>query len=77
MQLDNGIVIRHIKVIRSFLQRLLDIATKYAKTVSGGVVAPMLEAALFRHYLFKNKLWPDCRNIYVICKRYFMTKTDD
>lgn len=43
MQWDNGLVMRHIKVIRSFLQGLLNIDTKYAKTVSDNVVAPMLQ----------------------------------
>ena len=43
IQLDNGLVIRHVEVIKSFLLGLLDIVTKYAKTVSDDVVAPMLE----------------------------------
>ena len=43
-QLDNGLVIRYLEVIKNFLQGLLDIVTKYAKTISGDVVAPMLEA---------------------------------
>lgn len=43
MKLDNGFVIRHVTVIRSFLQGLLNIITKYAKTVSGDAVAPILE----------------------------------
>ena len=43
-QLDNGLVIRHVEVIKDFLQGLLDIVTKYAKTVLDDVVAPMLEA---------------------------------
>ena len=43
-QLDNGLVIRHVEVIKHFLQGLLDIITKYAKTVMDDVVAPMLEA---------------------------------
>ena len=44
MQFDNGLVIRHVEAIKRFLQGLLDIVTKYAKTVSDDVVAPMLEA---------------------------------
>ena len=44
-QLDNGLVIRHVEIIKDFLQGLLDIVTKYGKkTVSDDVVAPMLEA---------------------------------
>ena len=35
---------RHVEVTKSFLQGLLDVVTKYAKTVSDDVVAPMLEA---------------------------------
>ena len=42
--MDNVLVIRHVEVIKKFLQRLLDIVTKYAKTVSDNVVAPMQEA---------------------------------
>ena len=45
-QLDNGLVIRHVKVIKDSLQGLLDIVTKYTKTVSDDVVAPMLEARI-------------------------------
>ena len=45
-QLDNGLVIRHVEVIKDFLQGLLDIVTKYTKTVSDDVVAPMLEARI-------------------------------
>ena len=44
VQLDNGLVIRHVEVIRNFLYGLLDIVTRYTKTVSDDVVAPMLEA---------------------------------
>ena len=43
VQLDNGLVIRHVEIIKSFLQRLLNIINKYAKTVSDDVVVPMLE----------------------------------
>ena len=43
VQLDNGLVIRHVEIIKSFLQRLLNIINKYAKTVSDDVVIPMLE----------------------------------
>ena len=44
IQLDNDLVSRYVEVHKSFLQGLLDIVTKYAKTVSDDVVAPMLEA---------------------------------
>ena len=37
-------VIRHEEAIKRFLQGLLDIVTKYAKTVSGDMVAPVPEA---------------------------------
>ena len=42
-QLGNGLVIRHVEVIKDFSQGLLDIVTKYARTVLDDVVAPMLE----------------------------------
>ena len=44
VQLHNGLVIRHVEVIKSFLQGLVDIVTKYAKTVLDDVVASMPEA---------------------------------
>ena len=44
IQLDNGLVIRHVEVVRSFLQDLLDIVTKYAEVVLDDLVAPILEA---------------------------------
>ena len=43
-ELDDGLVTRHVEVIKEFLQELLDIVTKYAKTVADDVVALMLEA---------------------------------
>ena len=43
-QLDNSLVIRHVEVVRSFLQGFLDLATKYAKIVSDDVVTPILKA---------------------------------
>ena len=42
--IGQGLVIRHEEVIKRFLQGLLDIVTKYAKTVSGDMVAPVPEA---------------------------------
>ena len=44
VQLDNGLVIRHVEVTKNFLHGLLDIVTRYAKTVSNDVVALMVEA---------------------------------
>ena len=58
-QLDNGLVIRHVEVIKVFLQRLLDIVTEYAKTVSDDMVAPMLEAH-FVQTLFLQKRTMAC-----------------
>ena len=52
--LDNGLVIRHVEVIKSFLQGLLDIVIKYSKTVSDDVVAPMREAHIVQK-LFLQK----------------------
>ena len=42
--IGQGLVIRHEEAIKRFLQGLLDIVTKYAKTVSGDMVAPVPEA---------------------------------
>ena len=44
IQLDNGLVIRHVEVIKNFLHGLFDIVTRHTKTVSDDVVAPMLES---------------------------------
>ena len=44
VQLDNGLVIRYVEVIKNFLHVLLDMVTRYGKTVSDDVVAPMPEA---------------------------------
>lgn len=61
MKLDNGFVIRHVTVIRSFLQGLLNIVTKYAKTVSDDAVTPILEAhiaqTLFLQKQIKSQEW--------------------
>ena len=57
-QLDNGLVIRDVEVIKSFSQGLLDKVTKYAKTVSD-VVAPMLEAHIVQT-LFPQKRTMAC-----------------
>ena len=43
-QLDDGLVVRHVEVVRSFLQGFLNLATKYAKIVSDDVVTPILKA---------------------------------
>ena len=58
-QLDNGLVIRHVEVIKVFLQGLLDIVTKYTKTVSDDMVAPMLEARIVQT-LFLQKWTMAC-----------------
>lgn len=61
MKLENGFVIRHVTVIRSFLQGLLNIVTKYAKTVSDDAVTPILEAhiaqTLFLQKQIKSQEW--------------------
>ena len=54
-QLDNGLVIRHVKVIKDFLQGLLDIVTKYTKTVSDDVVAPMLQAHIVQTLFLQKR----------------------
>ena len=48
VQLDNGLVIRHVEVIKNFLHGLLDIVSRYAKTVSDDVVVPMIEAHIVK-----------------------------
>ena len=48
VQLHNGLVIRHVEVMRNFLPGLLDIVSRYTKTVSDDVVAPMLEAYILK-----------------------------
>ena len=42
--MDNGIVIKHVEGIKTFLQGLLDIVTKHTLKVLYNLVAPMLEA---------------------------------
>lgn len=42
VQLDNGFIIRHAEVMKSFLQGLIFIVTKFANAVSDDVVVPML-----------------------------------
>ena len=53
--LHNGLVIRHMEVIKDFLQGLLDIVTKYAKTVSDDVVAPMLETHIVQTLFLQKR----------------------
>ena len=53
------LVIRHVKVIKELLQELLDIVTKYAKTVADDVVALMLEAHIVQT-LFLQKQTMAC-----------------
>ena len=48
VKLDNGLVIRYVEVIKNFLHGLLDMVTRYAKTVSADVVAPMLEVHIMQ-----------------------------
>ena len=55
VQLENGLVIRDVEVIKSFLQGLLDTVTKYAKTVSDGVVALMLEVHIVQTLFLQNQ----------------------
>ena len=56
MKLDNGFVIRHVTVIRSFLQGLLNIVTKYAKTVSDDAVTPILEAHIAQTLFLQKQI---------------------
>ena len=60
VQLDNGLVIRQVEVIKNFLHGLLDIVTRYAKTVFVDVVAPMLEAHI-EQTLFLQKQTMACK----------------
>ena len=55
LQLDKGLVIRHVEVIKDFLQGLLDMVTKYAKTVSNDVAAPMLEAHIVQTLFLQKR----------------------
>ena len=54
-QLDNGLVIRHVEVIKDFIQGLLDIVTKYAITVSDDVVAPMFQAHIVQTLFLQKR----------------------
>ena len=54
VQLDNGFIIRHAEVTKSFLQGLIFIVTKGANAVSDDVLAPMLEGD-FVQTLFHQK----------------------
>ena len=54
VQLDNGFIIRHAEVMKSFLQGLIFIVTKFANAVSDDMVAPMLESD-FVQTLFHQK----------------------
>ena len=54
VQLDNGFIIRHAEVTKSFLQGLIFIVTKCANAVSDDVLAPMLEGD-FVQTLFHQK----------------------
>ena len=53
-----------MEVIKDFLQGLLDIVTKYAKTVSDDVVAPMLEAHILQTlFLQKQTMARECERL--------------
>ena len=64
MQLDNGLIIRNVEVVKSYLQGLLDIVTKYARTVSDDVVAPMLEAHIMQTLFLQKQAV--ARDLYVM-----------
>ena len=55
IQLDNGLVIKHVELIRGFLQGLLGIVTKYVETVSDDVVPFMLEAHIVQTLFLQKK----------------------
>ena len=56
LQLDNGLVIRNIKLAPELLHGLLDIVATYAKQVADDVVAPMLEAHIVRTLFLQKQL---------------------
>ena len=56
VQLDRCLAIRHVEVIKNSLQGLLDIVTKYAKTGSDDVVAPMLEAHIVQPLFLQKQI---------------------
>lgn len=55
IQLDNRLVIKHVELIRGFLQGLLGIVTKYVETVSDDVVPFMLEAHIVQTLFLQKK----------------------
>ena len=63
VQLDNSLIIRNVEVVKSYLQGLLDIVTKYARTVSDDVVAPMLEAHIVQTLFLQKQTV--ARDLYV------------
>ena len=56
VQLDNGLVIKHVEVIKNFLHGLLSIVTRYAKTVSDDVVPPMLETHIAQTLFLQKQI---------------------
>ena len=56
-------IIRNVEVVKSYLQGLLDIVTKYARTVSDDVVAPMLEAHIVQTLFLQKQTV--ARDLYV------------
>ena len=56
VQLHKCLVIRHVEVIKNFLHGLLDIVTRYAKTVYDDMVAPMLEAHIVQTLLLQTQI---------------------
>ena len=64
VQLDNSLIIRNVEVVKSYLQGLLDIVTKYARPVSDNVVAPMLEAHIVQTLFFQKQTV--ARDLYVM-----------
>ena len=63
-QLDNGIVIKHVEGIKTFLQGLLDIVTKHTLKVLYNLVAPMLEAHIVETlFLQKQNMPRECERL--------------
>ena len=64
-------------VIKDFLQGLPDIVTKYAKTVSDNVVAPMLEAHIVQTLFLQKQTMVHVGALVLSTKRdYTVTKVD-
>ena len=62
--MDNGIVIKHVEGIKTFLQGLLDIVTKHTLKVLYNLVAPMLEAHIVETlFLQKQNMPRECERL--------------